>query len=272
MIELDLKGHMFEVLGSQFERGFGQIDTVIVADLCIPKRAHLTCVAASDIKKGEGNGEGLVEGVPGNLGKGDFNVYRMFVETALALTRQERVAAQFVPEGLYNGANATAIRSELFDNFRLQKLAGFENTKGLWFPSVHTAAKFCLYVAWRDGRTERFSAAFRINSLEKLAHFSAGRVLSIPTKLVAEFSPDARAVMEFAAQEDIDICTKMYSRFPKFGERIDGQPYRSYMREVDMGNDRELFSEGPDGLSVFEGRMIDTYDYRAKGYASGRGR
>jgi hypothetical protein len=79
-------------------------------------------------------------------------------------------------------------------------------------------------------------------------------------------------VLEFAAQEDIDICTKMYSRFPKFGERIDGQPYRSYMREVDMGNDRELFSEGPDGLSVFEGRMIDTYDYRAKGYASGRGR
>ena len=54
---------MFEVLGSQFERGFGQIDTVIVADLCIPKRAHLACVAASDIKKGEGNGEGLVEGV-----------------------------------------------------------------------------------------------------------------------------------------------------------------------------------------------------------------
>jgi hypothetical protein len=63
MIELDLKGHMFEVLGSQFERGFGQIDTVIVADLCIPKRAHLACVPASDIKKGEGHGEGLVEGV-----------------------------------------------------------------------------------------------------------------------------------------------------------------------------------------------------------------
>ena len=73
---------------------------------------------------------------PGNLGKGDFNVYRMFVESALTLTRPGQVAAQFVPEGLYNGANATAIRAELFDQRRLEKLAGFENTKGIWFSSI----------------------------------------------------------------------------------------------------------------------------------------
>ncbi|MFC3727162.1 N-6 DNA methylase [Neoaquamicrobium sediminum] len=209
---------------------------------------------------------------PGNLGKGDFNVYRMFVETALALTRPGQVAAQFVPEGLYNGANATAIRGEIFDQRRLEKLAGFENTKGIWFPSIDTRTKFCMYVAWRDGRTEQFGAAFRVNTLEKLVDFSAGRVLSIPTDLVIEFSPDARAVMEFAAQEDIDICRKMYARYPKFGEQIDGVPQRFYMREVDMGTDRGLFSEGSDGFPVFEGRMIDAYDYRAKGYSAGRGR
>ncbi|MEI8703403.1 Eco57I restriction-modification methylase domain-containing protein [Mesorhizobium sp. ISC15] len=209
---------------------------------------------------------------PGNLGKGDFNVYRMFVESALALTRPGQVAAQFVPEGLYNGANATAIRGELFDQRRLEKLAGFENTKGIWFPSIDTRSKFCLYVAWRDGRTEKFSAAFRVSTLEKLAEFSAGRGLSIPSDLVAEFSPDARAVMEFAAQEEIDICTKMYTCHPKFGERVYEQPYRVYMTEAHMGNDRGLFSPGADGLPVFEGRMIDAYDYRAKGYLSGRGR
>jgi hypothetical protein len=95
---------------------------------------------------------------PGNLGKGDFNVYRMFVESALALTRPGRVAAQFVPEGLYNGANATAIRGELFDQRRLEKLAGFENSRGIWFPSIDTRTKFCLYVAWRDGTTKQFGA------------------------------------------------------------------------------------------------------------------
>jgi len=208
---------------------------------------------------------------PGNLGKGDFNVYRMFVETALAATRPEGVAAQFVPEGLYNGANATAIRRELFDHFRLTRLGGFENTGRIWF-KVHPAQKFCLYVAWKGGRTERFAAAFRINSLERLQDFAAGRTLTIPVSVVAEFSPEAMAVMEFAAQSEIDICAKMYGRYPKFGEEIAGLPFRHYMREVDMGTDRGLFTEGEEGLPVFEGRMIDAYDYRAKGYVSGRGR
>ena len=44
------------------------------------------------------------------------------------------------------------------------------------------------------------------------------------------------------------------------------------MREVDMGNDRDLFTEDSSGFPVFEGRMIGAYDYRAKAYVSGRGR
>ena len=49
----------------------------------------------------------------GNLGKGDFNVYRMFVETAFTAVRQGGTVAQFVPENFYNGCNAAAIRSAL---------------------------------------------------------------------------------------------------------------------------------------------------------------
>jgi hypothetical protein len=180
----------------------------------------------------------------GNLGKGDFNVYRMFVETALSATRHGCVAAQFVPEGLYNGANATAIRQELFSAFRLDRLAGFENTRGIWFPSIDTRMKFCLYVAWKDGETERFPAWFRVNTLEKLEKVVSGRGLEIPVSLVSEFSPDAVAVMEFASQYEVDVCSRMYGLYPKFGEEIEGLPYRHYMREVDMGTDRGLFSEG----------------------------
>ena len=208
----------------------------------------------------------------GNLGKGDFNVYRMFVETALAATKEGRVAAQFVPEGLYNGANATAIRRELFSVFRLECLAGFENSKGVWFPDVDTRMKFCAYVAWKGGSTAEFHASFRVNSLEKLEAFKAGRGLKIPVSMVEEFSPDAVAVMEFAAQSEVDVCSRMYALYPKFGHEVEGVPYRHYMREVDMGTNRDLFSEGKDGLPVNEGRMVSAYDYRAKGYVSGRGR
>lgn len=208
----------------------------------------------------------------GNLGKGDFNVYRMFVETALAATKKGRVAAQFVPEGLYNGANAAGIRRELFTAFRLEHLAGFENTKGIWFDKIDTRMKFCLYVAWKGGKTDQFNASFRVNSTQKLAEFMSGAGLRIPVSVVEEFSPDAVAVMEFAAQSEIDICARMYALYPKFGAEVKGLPYRHYMAEVHMGNDRGLFSEGEEGLPVFEGRMINAYDYRAKGYVSGRGR
>jgi len=78
--------------------------------------------------------------------------------------------------------------------------------------------------------------------------------------------------MEFASQYEVDVCARMYGLYPKFGTEIVGLPYRHYMREVDMGTDRGLFSEGDEGLPIFEGRMIDAYDYRAKGYVSGRGR
>jgi hypothetical protein len=77
----------------------------------------------------------------GNLGKGDFNVYRMFAELALDLVKQYGRAAQFVPENLYNGANAAAIRARLFEGCSLHALIGFENTKRVWF-EIDTRAKF----------------------------------------------------------------------------------------------------------------------------------
>ena len=54
----------------------------------------------------------------GNLGKGDLNTYRFFLELALRIANSDGATAQIVPEGLYNGANAAAIRASLFDDHR----------------------------------------------------------------------------------------------------------------------------------------------------------
>jgi hypothetical protein len=208
---------------------------------------------------------------PGNLGKGDFNCYRMFVELALDGVREGGYATQVVPENFYNGANAAAIRRHVFDRFDLTRLVCFENRKRVWF-DVHAAAKFCVYAARRGGATKSIKAVIGITSRERLDAARREPPLEIPLEIVREFSPDALAIMEFANQFEIDIARKMYARFPKFGEQIKGAPYRHYMREVDMGTDRELFDEDPSGLPVYEGRMVAAFDYRAKGYLSGRGR
>ncbi|MBL8818723.1 MAG: N-6 DNA methylase [Planctomyces sp.] len=208
---------------------------------------------------------------PGNLGKGDFNVYRMFVEAALSLTRRGGWAAQLVPEGLYNGANCMAIRQALYETCRLDCLYGFENANEVWFKDVDSRTKFCLYAAPVGDTTDTFRAAFNIRSISGLADVKSGRYLSIPVRLVREFSPDALAIMELGNQMDIDIAARMY-RWPAFGDETAGPPRRVYMREIDMGTDRALFDEDPSGIPLYEGRMVSQFDHRAKGYRSGRGR
>ena len=207
----------------------------------------------------------------GNLGKGDFNIYRMFVECAFDATKRDGIASQIVPENFYNGANATAIRKHLFSAMTLERLLCLENRREVWFRKVDSRMKFALYVARKGGHTESFPASFGVTSLERLTK-SEELALTIPVALIREFSPDAEAVMEFSNQFEVEIARKMYARFPKFGEQIEGAPNRDYDREVDMGTDRGLFDEDPSGLPVYEGRMVAAFDYRAKGYRCGRGR
>jgi hypothetical protein len=207
----------------------------------------------------------------GNLGKGDFNVYRQFAELALTFPAPDGVAAQIVPENFYNGANASAIRAALVTDFHLSALYGFENTRGVWFPAIDTRMKFALYCASRGGPTTEFPAAFAINSEARL---QTGREhpLRLPVTLLREFSPDALAFMEFSNQLEIDIARKMYSRHPRLGDKVPGLPDWDPLREVDMGTDNELFSSDSRGWPLYQGSMVTHHDYRAKGYVAGHGR
>ncbi len=208
---------------------------------------------------------------PGNLGKGDFNIYRMFVEAALSLTRRNGWVSQIVPEGLYNGANCMAIRRALYEICRLDQVYGFENANEVWFADIDTRMKFCIYAAHVGLKTDSFQAAFNIRSLNQLAEVKAGHSLNIPVRLVKEFSPGALAIMELGSQMDISIAAKMY-RWPAFGDTSASPPVPDCVAEIHMGNNRELFEEDGTGVPLCEGRMISQYDHRAKAYTSGRGR
>jgi hypothetical protein len=97
----------------------------------------------------------------GNLGKGDFNIFRMFVETVLMITRPGRYSAQIVPEAFYNGANCAAIRAALFSETSLQCIVGFVNTREAWFKGVDSRQKFCLYATKLAGETTDFHGRFQ---------------------------------------------------------------------------------------------------------------
>ncbi len=209
---------------------------------------------------------------PGNLGKGDFNVYRMFVETAMQLTHRGGFAAQVVPGGFYGGANASAIRRELYETWDLRLVLGFINTTGAWFAGIHRDTSFSLYVGRKAGTTESLEVAFEIRSSAELARVLAGETTRLSVADIREQSPDALAIPEVTSAGDAELAARISGRWPLFGDHAAGPPIQHYQRELDMGNDRELFGDLSEGLPVYEGRMVDQFDHRAKAYRSGRGR
>jgi hypothetical protein len=210
---------------------------------------------------------------PGNLGKGDFNVYRMFVETAMASVRQGGVVAQIVPETLYSGATTMAIRRALFEHFEWRLLLGLENSGAGWFPGVHKSAKFCLYAATKGGSTDALRVAFGIRSQTDLVDAIAAKSpVFLSPSIVRSMSPDALAIMELLSPADFNLAVRMHGAWPAFGSGDDLRPRHKHMRELDMTNDSALFRTDPPGLAVYEGRMVGQFDHRAKGYRSGKAR
>lgn len=210
---------------------------------------------------------------PGNLGKGDFNVYRMFVETAMSRARIGGFAAQIVPETLYSGATTMAIRRELFERFDWGLLIGFENSGEGWFKGVHKSARFCLYAAKRGEQTQSIRVAFNVRSEgELIAALASRSPVRLTPSTIRSFSPEALSIMELNSSIDLELATRMHSAWPAFGNDERLPPSHKHMRELDMTNDRALFLEHPPGLPLYEGRMVGLFDHRAKGYRSGKAR
>jgi N-6 DNA Methylase len=203
----------------------------------------------------------------GNLGKGDFNVYRMFVELALRSVRPGGYAAQLAPAALYGGANASAIRKHLFDNCRLLLLLGCENAKRSFFPDVHPQTWFALYVASSAGRTSRFRVAFGCDHPSKVRS-SVDGAFDLDADIVRKSSSETYAVPDTRNASDVEISAQMERRQPPFSA---GWPFRHYQAELHMTNDSALFTTDLGGIPVYEGRMVTHFDHRAKTYVSGHG-
>ena len=199
----------------------------------------------------------------GNLGKGDFNVYRMFVELALKGVRPGGYAAQVAPAALYGGANASAIRHYLLDHCELKQLLGLINTKRGWFRDVDMD-RFCAYSARGNGRTESFVTKFGLACPADLA----APPVKINAAAIRAQSPAAYAIPDIRNASDFAISTKMEQRHPSFSV---GWPLRHYQAEVHMTNESNLFTTDRAGLPVYEGRMVTHFDHRAKTYVSGHG-
>lgn len=202
----------------------------------------------------------------GNLGKGDFNVYRMFVEQSLRVSGSIGTSSMVVPGGLYGGANASAIRKYFFQNCSFRLLLGLINTQRHWFPEVDID-RFAAYVVKKGGHTTEVLTKFGLSSAVDLDNAP----VPIASDLIRELSSDTFAIPDIRRIDEVRAISAMYRGGPRFGDESAGEPLRVYQTEIHMGNDRELFTDNQAGMPLYEGRMVDRFDHRAKVYVSGHG-
>ncbi len=188
---------------------------------------------------------------PGNLGKGDFNVYRTFVERNFRLLRRDGAMAQVLPDAFYLAANASMVRQKLITEGVFDYLYVIENRQKI-FP-IDTRIRLVLMGARRGGTTTSIQTAFLIGKdaegtilapgladlKERLAGLHA-EALTLPVALIARLAPETWSPPELRRQGDADLLTFFVDRFPALGSKASGWKVQ-LNRELDASADSDIF-------------------------------
>ena len=235
------------------------------------------------------------------LGKGDLNLYSLFVERALALLNPTGIAGILAPPGIFADETASEFFRDISTKGRLRGLFHFMNarerteessssgTARLWFPSIGSNLTFCAFIAGAHDRTfPTTTCGFFLNA--KADADDPNRVFSLGSDDFKRINPNTATAPMFRTVRDAELVRRIYSEHPVLIDRSSGEPRRSYdirqLRMFDMTNDshhfrtaEQLEAEGcyrvaghryrrgdAEWVPLYQGRMIQAYDHRAASY------
>ncbi len=193
---------------------------------------------------------------------GDLNLYKLFLERVYRLTKPGGYCGVIIPSGFHTDAGTKGLRRLLFEENEVREIYSFENRKGI-FPTIHRSFKFDLLIFRKARkRTKKFRAAFMLHDpiiLEKISKVA----LSLNWEVIKLLSPSSWSVLEFKTEKDITIASQMYQH-PTLQSDVQGSWQVRFTRELDMSLDSNLFNIEQQGLTIFEGKMIEQYNYQFK--------
>ena len=228
------------------------------------------------------------------LGKGDINIYSLFVERALSLLKPDGIAGLLTPSGIYADKTASEFFRSVSTTGRIRGIYDFENRHRSapdaaienWFPDVDTRFKFCATIfAGTERRFEETSCGFYLQGKSDLA--ASDRVFPLTPDDFARINPNTGTAPTLRSRADADIVRGIYSRHPVLVDHSSGERRRPYdvrqLRMLDMTNDSRLFrtaeqldDEGcyrvaghryrrgdEEWAPLYQGRMIHHFDHRA---------
>ncbi len=219
------------------------------------------------------------------LGRGDINLYSLFVERAKRLVKPDGFVGLLTPSGIYADRNAADFFKEVSTGGRIYGLFDFENRK-VFFKDVHASFKFCaLIFGGADSRLGETRCAFFLHDTAEIN--DSNRCFSLTSDDFARVNPNTGTAPVFRTRRDADITRRIYEQHPVLVDRSGKEEVRAwpvkYLRMIDMTNDSDLFRTAEqlknDGfypvqgnrwqkgqekyVPLYEGKMMQAYDHRA---------
>lgn len=219
------------------------------------------------------------------LGRGDINLYSLFVERSTNLIKPDGLAGLLTPSGIYADRTAADFFKMISTSGRLQSMFDFDNRKR-FFKDVISSFKFCNLTF---GGTKRLTAkprfAFFLHDTEDIN--DPERCFSLNPDDFARVNPNTGTAPIFRTRRDAEITRAIYERHPVLVDRSSDDEKRvwpvRYYTMFHMTNDSHLFCtserlkaegfypvqgnrwrKGVDlYLPLYQGRMINQFDHRA---------
>ena len=225
------------------------------------------------------------------LGRGDINLYSLFVERSMNLIKPDGIVGLLTPSGIYADKTAAPFFKSLSTKGRVSGLFDFENRRlgtnlPPFFPDVDSRFKFCALIF--GGKKRRFDetrCAFFLHDTKTINN--PDRCFPLAPADFARVNPNTGTAPVFRKRRDAEITRAIYERHPALVDRSAEQERKvwpvKYVRMFDMTNDSHLFrtkvqleTEGfypvqgnrwKKGeelyLPLYQGRMIHQFDHRA---------
>lgn len=196
---------------------------------------------------------------------GHVNLYQVFLERAVQLTRRGGRIGIVLPSGVLTDHGATPIRRLLFHRCQTDSLIVFENRAAV-FP-IHRSVKFVLLTSTTGGETTEVSCRMGERDPSALDAVDEGSTSAFSVRLTRQFVERASgsdlAIPEVRTAFEVALLDRINERFPSLSGR-DGWKV-AFGRELNATDDSRHFTDSVSGLPVLEGKQIEPFRVRLEG-------
>ena len=187
-------------------------------------------------------------------GKGDTDLWKLFLERMMGLLAQEGRLSVVIPSGILTNDGAKDLRKKLL-GMRIVSIYEFENRRRI-FPEVHASYKFVLLIVTHAKPKPKFDAAFYLHDVASLdGKTEHEKFLPMPAGLVRKMSPDSFVIPEVRGTRDMEILNYIYEKHGRVGDGLDHGKYLiEFVSEFHKANASSLFRRDGKGWHLIEGK------------------